>query len=396
MRTLSDSDYVLFEQICKLNQAILWKTMNKFLKNNYKKVVCTKDYIYAEGDIPIALVAHLDTVFPTPPTDIYYDTRKGVLWSPQGLGADDRAGVFSILKIIRSGLKPHVIFTTDEERGGLGAMQLTIMQPVSPFKELKYIIQLDRRGTNDCVFYDCDNETFSAYIQTFGFSEAIGSFSDISEICPVWGIAGVNLSVGYENEHSIGETLHIGPLFDTINKVKNLLRDAKNIDKFNYVPSKYSYYRNWYSSLYDTYYPTEYDVDDYTYMSVVCNTCGKSFSEYEVIPVQCGNGQLKFYCPDCLTMDKVDWCTKCGEAYEKTSPNATPTLCFDCRLEESLKKGKNKSWTSNVLKSSSKQLSNAHKVSSQMSNTYSTSGSAQKAGSWSKTTENQSTNTQKK
>lgn len=353
MKKFSNNDLVLFEQLCKLNQAILWKTVNKFLKSNYNKVVCTKDYIYAEGTIPIALVAHLDTVFITPPTDIYYDINKGVLWSPQGLGADDRAGVFAILKIIKAGFKPHIIFTTDEERGGLGATQLTIMERVSPFKELKYIIELDRRGSNDCVFYDCANDEFVQYIESFGFVEAIGSFSDISEICPSWGIAGVNLSIGYTDEHSYVETLRIGPLLDTIQKVKNMLNDVNNIDQFKYIYSSKAYYsqlyNNFYHSSYNVYgFPTEYDDYDYdniTYASVQCNTCGKSFSEYEVIPVQCENGMLKFYCPDCLTMDKVDWCPECGEAYEKLTPEAPPMLCYECKKEKLLKKGKNHSWT---------------------------------------------------
>ena len=395
MKKLSDSDLLLFEQICKLNQAILWKTMNTFLKNNYKKVICTKDYIYAEGDIPIALVAHLDTVFLVPPVDIYYDTRKGVLWSPQGLGADDRAGVFLILKIIKAGFRPHIIFTTDEEKGGVGAAQLTLMEEKIPFKELKYIIQLDRRGTNDCVFYECDNAEFTKYIESFGFSEAIGSFSDISELCPAWGIAGVNLSVGYEDEHSYTETLHVSPLISTLQKVKRLLNDADNIEKFDYVPSKFAYsgaYYNWYNSIYG--YPTDDEAyGDVSYVSVICSTCGKSFSEYEVIPVQCENGQLKFYCPDCLTMDKVDWCINCGEAYEKLDPAAEPDLCPDCKFEKALKKG-NKNWT-NISNNSLLKSSNTHKIlPSSTLTSYSTSGVKVNDGSLNKTTDNQSTNTQ--
>ena len=93
----------------------------------------------ATGDIPIALVAHMDTVFKKPPEEIFFDQKHNVMWSPQGLGADDRAGVFAIVQIVRSGLKPHVIFTTDEECGALGAMALAKLD--CPFTELKYLIQ---------------------------------------------------------------------------------------------------------------------------------------------------------------------------------------------------------------------------------------------------------------
>ena len=41
--------------------------------------------------------------------------QKNVMISPDGLGADDRAGVFMIMNIVKAGFRPHVIFTTDEE-----------------------------------------------------------------------------------------------------------------------------------------------------------------------------------------------------------------------------------------------------------------------------------------
>ena len=156
MRILSDGNLKLFEQIVKMNEASLLKTMNTYLKKFYNKVTYTKDYVYAIGDIPVTLVAHVDTVFKERPKDIFYDRVKNVLWSPQGLGADDRAGVFAIVNIIKSGLRPHIIFTTGEEMGGLGAQVLTYTEP-KPFAEMKYIIQLDRRGKDDCIFYD-DND----------------------------------------------------------------------------------------------------------------------------------------------------------------------------------------------------------------------------------------------
>ena len=92
MRVLSNSDYKLIERLVSLSQKGMHEAMSHFLKARYdNNVIVTKDYIVAIGDIPIALVAHMDTVFKTPVADLYYDQRKGVLWSPQGLGADELA-----------------------------------------------------------------------------------------------------------------------------------------------------------------------------------------------------------------------------------------------------------------------------------------------------------------
>lgn len=315
MHRLNDNDYTLFQKLVALNQDALLETMKFYLRKHYKTTYYTKEYLYAPGDIPIALVAHLDTVFPIPPEDIYYDREKNVIWSPQGLGADDRAGVFAIIKIIRSGLKPHIIFTTDEEIGGAGAKKF-VQDFISPMGDMKYLIQLDRAGTNDCVFYNCINEEFIDYVESFGFIERFGTFSDISIICPAWRIAGVNLSIGYFDEHSISETFHINPFLATIDKTINMLKDSPNASYFKYIQAKYKY-----SSI--PQFPTE--VDNW----VNCVNCDKVFLESETFAVKTLDGKTKFYCLDCVA-NKVNWCDYCGEAFEIDPLDPQKTLCKDC------------------------------------------------------------------
>lgn len=312
MRILSDGNLKLFEQIVKMNEASLLKTMNTYLKRFYNKVTYTKDYVYAIGDIPITLVAHVDTVFKEKPEDVFYDRVKNVLWSPQGLGADDRAGVFAIINIVKSGLRPHIIFTTGEEMGGLGAQVLTYREP-KPFAEMKYIIQLDRRGKDDCIFYECDNVKFVEYIKSFGFHEEYGSFSDISELCPTWRIAGVNLSIGYKNEHSLIEILYIDYFLSTVEKVKKMLKDVNNINSFEYIPALYSLSSLNPTSLYK------------------CKNCGKIFTEYELFLVKGIDSKNVYYCPDCI-YGNVNWCDSCGKAYEiDFREDTTIKKCKDCR-----------------------------------------------------------------
>lgn len=308
MQVLSPNDLKLFKNLLEASPEKLMRMLNRILCGRYSNLTYTGDYLYAIGDIPIGLVAHVDTVFPEPPEDIYYDREKGVMWSPQGLGADDRAGVFAILKIIQSGLRPTIIFTTDEEVGGLGAAQLVKDFSECPIPNLKYLIQLDRRGTNDCVFYDCDNEDFITYVESFGFIEAFGTFSDIAELCPAWDVVGVNLSIGYENEHTRYETLHLKPWMATIEKVKRMLKE-KDIPDFEYIEYSYSY--NGTKWGYDEKYKDWYDYTPH----YRCKSCGKSFCEYEVIPTRNKNKKIVYYCPDCC-VDNVTWCLDCGTAYE--------------------------------------------------------------------------------
>ena len=316
MRVLRENDYKTFEKLCGLSQEGLKRTLGLVLRSKYEKVVETPDYIYAIGNIPIALVAHMDTVFVKPATEVFYDRQKNVIWSPMGLGADDRAGVFAIIQIIKKGLRPHIIFTTDEESGACGATALGKEQ--CPFEDLRYIIELDRRGADDCVFYDCENPEFTNYIESFGFVESIGSFSDICMICEDWGVAGVNLSIGYRDEHSVSEVLFVGHMLNTIDKVVSMLTTPiDTIPKFKFIPAPYAmgwWYRGYFNQNYD---------------NCHCFLCDGEFKTEDMIPVKLRDNTIKNFCIDCI-VNNVKWCHNCGEAYEPTTDDKTE-LCNDCK-----------------------------------------------------------------
>lgn len=340
MLKLNDYDFDILEKLVSLEQRQTKKTMSKFLRKQYgqKNIIETKDFIIAKGDIPVALVAHMDTVFEKDKEKrniTYYDQKRGVMWCPFGAGFDDKAGVFAILKIIREGYKPSVILTTDEEIGGVGARQLVLKYPKSPIKDLKYLIELDRANQIDCVFYDCINLKFIEYVEDFGFTEAWGTFSDIDVICDAWGIAGVNLSIGYKNEHTDSETLNVPAMLKTIKKVKKMLDASYELEEpFEYIRSHHSSYKWWnYAYGYD------YD-DDYEFN--YCDKCGKMLMNYDAIPVKELNGETTYRCSDCIVSPEISWCTSCGEAYVKEK-GQKGGRCQDCITLE--KKNSTKSKT---------------------------------------------------
>ena len=316
MRRFNASELKTFENLTSLTQKELHKVMTKYLHSKYKKVVSAKKYIYAIGDIPIALVSHMDTVFPDPPSEIFYDAHKNVVWGDGGLGADDRAGIFAIIKLIEKGYRPSVILTTDEEVGGVGASALA--RKKCPFPGLKYMIELDRQGSNDCVFYQQYNPLFVDYIEDFGFVEAWGTYTDICELTSAWNICGVNLSIGYIDEHSLSERLYVGSFFKTIERVETML-NQKEIPHFEYKEMSYGQiYKSFYGDLFN---------DDFS--CIRCNSCKNEFPEYDVFPIKGLNGKTLHYCCDCVVDGDIDWCNNCGEAFE--SDGTDGHICLDCR-----------------------------------------------------------------
>ena len=326
MEIFNTAEEELFRVLASLSQEALRQSMSLFLQKQYKKrkVKVHSQYVYAIGNIPICLVAHLDTVHRTPIKELYFDKEQDVMWSPQGIGADDRAGVFAIVEIIKKGYRPHIILTTDEEKGCVGASELA--KKKCPFKDIKYFIQIDRQGKYDCVFYDCDNKNFEEYIESFGFITDFGSFSDIAELCPTWGIAGVNLSSGYYNEHTLAEYLKTKELKETISKIEQMLDDAGNVSKFKYIPAT----THWYDYINPKFYK----------VLRVCYGCKKLTPSEEMLPVIMPDKTKKYYCGDCLCSE-IGWCESCGEAFKSPHLNAwnIKDYCPICKENMLLEEG---------------------------------------------------------
>lgn len=324
-RILGQEEYTLFEKILKASQAGLMSSMKDFLISTYgeNEVIYTKDYIIAKGEIPVGIVAHTDTVHTKCIQELFYDRDKNVLWSPEGLGADDRAGVYSIVEIIRRGYKPTIILTTEEEKGGVGASILISEHGKSP-SDLNFLIELDRRGEEDCVFYSCDNADFEEYIEDFGFKTNWGSFSDISIIAPVWKIAAVNLSIGYEDEHSKGERLYVNWMFNTIDKVCTILDSVTEEDRFEYIESKDPFrgYTGGYDYM-DVAYGYNSIFSDYKREGELCWGCLGTFDSEIMI-----YKDNQAYCGDCYPK-YFSTCIQCGKDYE--DQHKVHLLCEDCR-----------------------------------------------------------------
>ena len=218
-----------FEEIFQFSQENLKQTLETELIENGYTVQNQKGFLYAEGTTPVLLVAHLDTVHRTQPETICYSADGTVMMSPQGIGGDDRAGVYMILRLIQH-IHCHVLFCEDEETGGHGAHAF-IKSGIKP--DVNYIVELDRVGSNDAVFYQCRNRQFEQYINGFGFQTAFGSFSDISILAPQLNLAAVNLSTGYYHAHQPGEYVRLDKVEELIGRVEKLLQTKT--ERFSYA-----------------------------------------------------------------------------------------------------------------------------------------------------------------
>jgi len=181
------------------------------------------------------LVAHVDVVGVLPPK------KKDLIVNPNGnkisldpkseasvLGADDRAGVYALFKIVGSffNSRPFVVLTDEEEIGGIGARALVDSGFLDDHKDhISCYIELDRKGNGEVVSYDASgapNEELGEVLFDQGFKLGYGSYSDVCDFTAHTNTSNVNLSVGYYHEHSKGEVLFLDELELTVSRVVSI------------------------------------------------------------------------------------------------------------------------------------------------------------------------------
>lgn len=233
-------------------------------------------YILVKGNAPVLLVAHLDTVHQQAVKTIIKRENGNILSSPQGIGGDDRCGVYALNEIYRrlkADEKPYLLFTCYEEVGGIGANMFAHDYNEGKIKMdlsgLKFAIEIDRKGKNDAVYYSCANAHFENYITAKGFKTEIGSYSDICDIAPALSVAAVNLSSGYYNPHTKEEYIDLREIEIVIQKVCGIIREStdEKIPRYEYV-----------EGFLDEIYPY-YNYDYYDYAESYVNSDNFTFEE---------------------------------------------------------------------------------------------------------------------
>jgi hypothetical protein len=233
-----------FEDICRMSQSQVKTYLTKYLKSKYNEVTSSDGFIYAKGTFPVLLVAHMDTVHKESVKQIVYSDGGDKVSSPQGIGGDDRTGVYMIMQIVKT-YNCSVLFTEDEEIGCIGASKFVkaLRKKEIEIAKVNYMIELDRKGANDAVFYECDNPEFERFIlQDDDWELKYGSYTDIVELEPEIGVAGVNFSCGYYKPHTTDEYVVMNEMKANIDKVKKLLGRTNQNKEFEFIEAENGYY----------------------------------------------------------------------------------------------------------------------------------------------------------
>ena len=286
-----------FEKLCRATVNDLFYDLPKELEKTHQSVKTTIDYIYAKGTVPVLLVAHMDTVHKNPVKKIVRKNKGTLLTSPQGIGGDDRCGIYIVLEIIKK-YNCSVLFVDAEETGCWGAkafVRAVERKEIVP-APVNYIIEFDRRNAKDAVYYELDNKDFEEWITKSSgnyFKTAYGSLSDICYVAPALNVAAVNLSCGYYKEHTKDEYVNLREMEATIKAAQKIIatevdepfewRELPKVTKWN------NYYDNWgyeYGGGYN--YLQEYEIL-FMRNGMICADYQEANSDMEALGFWCFN-----------------------------------------------------------------------------------------------------------
>jgi len=209
------------------------------------------------------LAAHMDQVQSFHSKDFTVVEINGdvIGWSPkchkqQGLGADDKNGIFICLEILRDVKVLKVAFFVGEEVGCKGSNACDL----GFFKDCRFIIQPDRKGSSDLITSmfcgDVCSEEFVKALnaEAYGYEEDQGSVTDVGELVERGvGISCLNLSCGYYDAHTDHEYTVLGELENCLEFVQDIVEFVTDVYPYEYEGRSYGYFGGRYGSKLDFY-----------------------------------------------------------------------------------------------------------------------------------------------
>lgn len=216
-------------ELLLLSQEELLAYIDAIYAPMYEKEVFEGGLVFKPKDVEMypLMCTHLDTInthrkYKLTKEDIVLfdkDIKLDKASKASCLGGDDRCGVYIALELMAKGLPYAFGFFLDEEIGGKGSDNYSTIIDTT---NITALVGLDRKGSNDVALYGYDNSELTEIFVKQGYKVAMGTFTDASNLAGVCGLACVNLSIGYYNEHTPQEYIVFGEVEDTLKTFQKL------------------------------------------------------------------------------------------------------------------------------------------------------------------------------
>ena len=237
------------------------KKMRKFVKRYIRRVCGECDIVQDSiGNVFVTkgvaesypcVAAHLDQVQRNHSKDFEVIEGKDVVFgysaksrAQQGLGADDKNGIWVAIECLRKYDVLKAAFFVGEEIGCVGSSACDL----SFFSDCRYVIQPDRMNGNDLITSMAVGDVCSkAFVSAlgaaaYGYKEAHGSITDVGTLVERGvGISCLNVSCGYYNAHTDNEFTVLSELQNCLDFVCHIIETLTDVYPYEYKGWRISY-----------------------------------------------------------------------------------------------------------------------------------------------------------
>ena len=212
------------------------------------------------------IVSHIDQVQTIHSRDFQAIETKDIIfgYSPknkrlEGLGADDKNGVWICLKCLMKYENIKVSLFVSEEVGCIGSSKANM----DFFKDVRFVIQCDRRGSSDLITSICSTEISSKEFieatgyEAFGYHLEEGMMTDVLTLKENGlQVSAVNMSCGYFEAHTDHEFTIKKDLLNCLSFVEHIIENCTETyqhqcDYSMGLYDDYFYYDQYYDELYE-------------------------------------------------------------------------------------------------------------------------------------------------
>lgn len=221
------------------NERAMKRFIRKYVKRNIPDVKVETDkmgnlyIIKGVSETYPCIIAHLDQVQREHSEDFTPVETKELIfgYSPinrrqEGIGADDKNGIWIALRCLKKYDALKVAFFAEEETGCRGSSQADM----DFFKDCRFVIQPDRRGHEDLITHigwtDLCSDGFlkATGYQRFGYQETMGAMTDVLALKERGlEISCINLSCGYYEPHTANEFTVKADLLNCLRLIEHII-----------------------------------------------------------------------------------------------------------------------------------------------------------------------------
>lgn len=207
------------------------------------------------------VVAHLDQVQKTHSKDFRAVETKDIILGysssnkrQEGLGADDKNGIWVALKCLEKYDAIKLAFFVQEETGCVGSSKCDM----DFFTDCRFVLQCDRRGGSDLItnasFTDlCSKEFLMAFdYGRFGYKTEQGMLTDVAALKDEGlEVSALNISCGYYEPHTDHEFTIKAELQNCLGLVQHIIETCTDVYPHIDEDNIYGYYGHWAYDEYD-------------------------------------------------------------------------------------------------------------------------------------------------